>query len=144
MKAHVQVESPTKALDDGHRACAAISMPRCFGPLPVEAEQGACVHCKHRAAERVIPGQSIAKLEGKAQHPLPKRGPREHVVDEMCRALGHPAAAAARAKASALARERNQPIGATTRTAKPGKPMREHAASDEAVKHPTLRRATHG
>ena len=45
-----------------------------------------------------------------------------------------PAASAARAEAAAFARERNQPIGATVGTTKPGKPMREHAAADESLK----------
>ena len=70
---------------------------------------------EHRAAEAVIPGKPIAKLEGKAQDPLSNRGTWEHVVYEMCCALGHPAAAAARTEASALARKRNQPIGAAAR-----------------------------
>ena len=81
----------------------------------------------------MIPGKPIPKLEGKAQDPLSNRGPREHVVDEMCRTLGHPTASAAWAEASAFARERNQPIGATVGTAKAGKPMREHAAADESL-----------
>jgi hypothetical protein len=56
------------------------------------------------------------------------------VVDEMCRTLGHPAATAARAEASAFARKRNQPIGTAARTPKAGEPMREHAAANEALK----------
>jgi hypothetical protein len=49
-------------------------------------------------------------------------------------ALGHPAASAARAEAATFAGERNQPIGATVGAAKPGKAMREHAASSESLK----------
>jgi hypothetical protein len=82
----------------------------------------------------VIPGKPIAKLEGKAQDPLSNWGPREHVVDEMRGALGHPAASAARAEAATFAGERNQPIGATVGAAKPGKALREHAASSESLK----------
>jgi hypothetical protein len=52
----------------------------------------------------------------------------------MRRALGHPAATAARAEASAFARERNQAIGAAARAAKAGKSMREHSAAREALK----------
>jgi hypothetical protein len=48
--------------------------------------------------------------------------------------LGHPAAAAARAKASTFAGERDQTIGATARTPKPGKPTREHSAANESLK----------
>jgi hypothetical protein len=55
------------------------------------------------------------------------------MVDEMRCALGHPATAAARAEASAFARERNQAIGTAARTPKAGKPMREHAAADESL-----------
>ena len=52
----------------------------------------------------------------------------------MRRTLGHPATAAARAKAPTLAGKRNQAIGAAARTSKPGKAMREHAAANEAAK----------
>jgi hypothetical protein len=82
----------------------------------------------------VIPGEPIAKLEGKAQHPLSNRRAREHVVDEVRCTLGHPVAPAARAKASTFAGKRDQPIGAAARTPKAGKPMREHAAANESLK----------
>ena len=131
---HVQVQCASKALDDGDRTRAAVAVIRCPGPLPVEALQCTHVDREHRAAEAVIPGKPIAKLEGKAQDPLSNRGAWKHAVDEMCCALGHPAAAAARAKASAFARERDQPIGTAARTPKAGKPMREHAAASESLK----------
>ena len=82
----------------------------------------------------MIPGKPIAKLEGKAQDPLSNRYAWEHLVDEMGRTLGHAAASAAWAKASAFARERNQPIGTAARTPKAGKAMREHAAANESLK----------
>ena len=56
------------------------------------------------------------------------------MVGEMRRTLGHPAAAATRAKASTLAGERDQAIGAAGRTPKPGKAVRQHAAANEALK----------
>jgi hypothetical protein len=87
--------------------------------ISVEALQCTRVDREHGPAERVVPGKSVAKLEGKAQDPLSNRGSREHVVDEMRRTLGHPAAVAARAEASAFARKRHQPIGTTVGTAKP-------------------------
>jgi hypothetical protein len=133
MKMHVQVERPTKPLDDGDRPGAAASVTRRLGSLSVEALQCPRVDREHRAAEAVIPGKSIAKLKGKAQHPLSNRGAWKHMVDEMRRALGHPAATAARAEAAAFARERDQPIGTTVGTVKPGKPMRKHAAADESL-----------
>jgi hypothetical protein len=52
----------------------------------------------------------------------------------MRRTLGHTAAAATRAKASTLAGERDQAIGAASRTPKPGKAVRQHAAANEALK----------
>ena len=82
----------------------------------------------------MIPGKPIAKLKGKAQDPLSNRGTWEHVVDEMCCALGHPAASAAWAEASAFARERDQPISTAARTPKANKPMREHSAANESLK----------
>jgi len=45
----------------------------------------------HRAAEVVISSRPIAKLEGKAQHPLTNWDTWKHVVDEVRCALGHPA-----------------------------------------------------
>ncbi len=73
-------------------------------------------------------------VDGARQHPLPNRGTGEHVVDEMRRTLDHATPSAARAKASAFARKRNQPIGAAARTRKPGKAMREDAAANESLK----------
>jgi hypothetical protein len=134
MKMHVQVERATKALDDGHRTGAAIALARSLGSLSIEAEQRTRVDRKNRTAQSVVPSKSIAKLERKAQHPLPNRRAWEHVVDEMRRTLRHPAASAARAEATAFARERNQPIDATARTPKTGKPMREHSAASESLK----------
>jgi len=134
VEVHVQVQRAAKALDDGDRTGTAASVTRYLGSLSVEALQCTRVDREHRAAEAVIPGKPIAKLERKAQHPLSNWGSREHVVDEMGCALGHPAASAARAEAATFAGERNQPIGATVGAAKPGKPMGEHAASDEALK----------
>ena len=134
MEVHVQVERAAKALDDGDRTGAAVAMTRCLGSLSVEAPQGTRVDRKHRATERVIPGKSIAKLEGKAQYPLSNRGAGEHAVGEMRRTLGHPAATATRAKASTLAGERDQAISAAARTPKPGKAVREHAAANESLK----------
>ncbi len=81
MEVHVQVECATKALNDRRRPGATIAVARCPGPLPVEALQCTRVDREHRAAEGVILGKSMAKLEGKAQHPLPNRGVWEHVVD---------------------------------------------------------------
>jgi hypothetical protein len=52
----------------------------------------------------------------------------------MRRTLGHPSAPATRAKASTLAGERDQAIGAAGRTPKPGKTVRQHAAANEALK----------
>ena len=134
VEVHVQIQRPTKALDDGDRTSAAVTMTRCPGPLPVEALQCTHVDREHRAAEAVIPSKPIAELEGKTQHPLTNRRARENVVDEMRRTLGHPAAAAARAEASTLAGKRDQTISTAPRTPKPGKPVREDAAANESLK----------
>jgi hypothetical protein len=134
VEVHVQVQRAAKALDDGDRTGTAASVTRSLGSLSVEALQCTRVDREHRAAEAVIPGKPIAKLEGKAQDPLSNWGTWKHVVDEMCRTLGHPTAAAARAEAAAFARERNQPIGTAARTPKAGKAMREHAAASKSLK----------
>jgi hypothetical protein len=134
MEVHVQVERATKALDDRDRTRAAVAMTRCLSSLSLESLKCPRVDREHRAAEAVIPGKPIAKLEGKAQDPLSNWGTWKHLVDEMRRALGHPTACAARAEAAAFARERHQPIGTAARTPKAGKAMREHAAADESLK----------
>ena len=74
----------------------------------------------------------VARREGSG--PSVESGPGEDMVDEICRALGHPAATVARTKASAFARERDQPIGTAARTAELGKPMGKHAAAHESLK----------
>ena len=108
--------------------------PRTLTEREQRAPKCTRVDGEHRAAEAVIPGEPIAKLEGKAQDPLSNRGPWKHMVDEMRCALGHPAASAAWAQAAAFTRERDQPIGTAVGTPKAGKPMREHAAADESLK----------
>jgi len=92
VEVHVQVQRAATALDDRDRTGTAASMTRGLGLLSVEALQCTRVDREHGSAERVVPGKPIAKLEGKAQDPLSNRGPREHVVDEMRRTLGHPTA----------------------------------------------------
>jgi len=134
VEVHVQVQRAAKALDDGDRTGTAASVTRYLGSLSVEALQCTRVDREHRAAEAVIPGKPIAKLEGKAQHPLTNWDTWKHVVDEVRCALGHPAAAAAWAEASPLAGERDQPIGTAARTPKAGKAMRKHAAAGESLK----------
>ena len=66
---HVQVQGAAKALDDGDRTRATVAMTRCLGSLSVEALKRTRVDREHRAAEAVISGKSVAKLEGEAQDP---------------------------------------------------------------------------
>ena len=124
VEVHVQVERPTEALDHGDRTGTAALVTRGNGALSVEALQCTRVDREHRAAEAMIPGKPIAKLEGKAQDPLSNRGAWKHLVDEMGCTLGRPAATAARAGAAGFSRESDQPMGTAARTPKAGKLMR--------------------
>ena len=55
------------------------------------------------------------------------------MIDQMRRALGHPAAPAARAEAAPFARKGEQPLEPAGAAAHPGEPVRQHPAAHELV-----------
>jgi hypothetical protein len=61
---------------------------------------------KHVGAE----GGRAPKLEGEREHPLAHGHRGQHAIDDARRDVAHAAAGAARARAAALARERNEQI----------------------------------
>ena len=87
-----------------------------------------------RAAEGVIPGQSVAEAVRQAEHPLPHRHPREHVVDEMPGPLGHAPPATARTKRAPMTRKRYQPVEPTPRAPEPREAPAERATSQKVTK----------
>jgi hypothetical protein len=119
----IEVECTAKALDDRYRPGASLGVTPTLGPLSVETEQGPRVDPKDCAAELVVPSEAIAELEREAQHPLTDWHLREDMVDEVRGALGHAAAATARAEAPAFAGERHEALGATARAHEAGEPV---------------------
>lgn len=68
-KVHVRIWCAAQALDDGDRAGASATVTRCLRSISPGAQQCTHVDREHGAAERVIPGKPMAKLEGKAESP---------------------------------------------------------------------------
>jgi len=83
------------------------------------------------AAERVIPREKVAEAKRQAQDPLAHRYGGQHVVDEMCGALGHPTTATRRTHGARFARERYQPLRMARLAAKAGEAAGPHATSQE-------------
>ena len=103
---HVQVQGCAKALDNGHRAAAAIHHTAILGLTTQPAEHGAQIDRDHGPAERVVPRQQVAKTRGQGQDELTDRDVREHVIDQVRGTIGHAATATARTEPAPLARER--------------------------------------
>ena len=88
----------------------------------------------------VVPCQEIAESVGQAQHPLAYWNVRQDAAHQTRGALGHPPAAAARAEAAALARERDQSLERAVATAEPREAVRQHAARQEVTASASHRR----
>jgi hypothetical protein len=99
--------------------------------VTLEAQEHAHGHAEHRARQRVIPGQEIAKTVGKAQHPLAHWDARQHLVDEPGGGFGHAPAAAARAEAPALAGKRHEPLEQALGAPQAREAVRQHPAGQE-------------
>jgi hypothetical protein len=115
--------SPLRAID---HAVA----PRALTQKP---EHDTHVDSDHRSTQIVIPCEQVPQAIREAQHPLPNRHVGQHVVDQVRRTFGHAAAAATRAKAASLARERQEAIVAARIAVKTGEscgqtPTREELA----------------
>ncbi len=59
------------------------------------------------------------KVRRQTQHPLPHGHPREHLVDQVRRALGHAPSAAARTEPAPMTRERHEAVEPTSLAPKP-------------------------
>ena len=67
----------------------------------------------------MIPGQPVTQARRQTQHPLPHGHPREHLVDQVRRALGHAPSAAARTEPAPMTRERHEAVEPTSLAPKP-------------------------
>src|SRR6266852_9688628 len=99
----VQIQSAAKALDDGHASRPPVTDPVSARAVALEAQQHTHEHAEHRARQRVIPCEEVAKTVWQTQHPLAHGHPRQHLVDKTGGALRHAPPAATRAEAAALA-----------------------------------------
>jgi hypothetical protein len=84
-----------------------------------DATHAANQDARNGPAEVVIPRQSVPQPVWQAEHPLPNRHIRKHVVDQVCGALRHAAATAAWAEGTAFTGEGHEPIEPAAHAAKP-------------------------
>ena len=82
----------------------------------------------------MVPRQRVPQAVRQAQDPLANGDDGEHVIDQVRRALGHPAAAAARTHRPALAGKRYQPVQPAAGTPKSGEAPGKEPAAQEAAK----------
>jgi len=92
------------------------------------------VHGDDRSTQVVIPREQTPEAIRQAQHPLPNLHIRQHVVDRVRRALGHPTPTAGQTKAAPFARERHQAVMATRIAVKARESGGEAAAGQELAK----------
>jgi hypothetical protein len=103
MDVHVQIKRAAEALENRHRSPTAVDTalaPRAAAEI---AQDGAHGDGHDRSAQRVIPGQDVRQAMRHAQHPLPHRNPREHMVYQVRGPFRHSPAPAAGAETAALA-----------------------------------------
>ena len=120
-----------KPLD--HRHCAGLAVRdavRTRGAR-VEGQQYAGVHAQHRAAQGVIPGQSVAQAIRQREHPLAHRHPRQHLVDETGGAFGHPPPPTTRTEAASLAGEGHEALEGAVGAPKPREAVGQHSTRKE-------------
>jgi len=131
---NVQVERAAEALHDGHASTTAIRDAR---PTRLGAQRTLDrVHedRDNRATEVVVPRELIPKPVRQAEHPLSHGHIRKDPINQMCCALRHPAAAAARTEAAPLARERHEAILPARRAPEAREPARQPPAPQERAK----------
>ena len=97
----------------------------------VEGEQHAGIHAQHRAAQGVIPRQSVAQAIRQRQDPLAYRHPRQHLVDEIGGPLRHAPPPTARTEATPLAGEGQEALERAVGAPQPREAVGEHAAREE-------------
>ncbi|MFZ1058261.1 MAG: hypothetical protein WAP47_03600 [Candidatus Rokuibacteriota bacterium] len=127
----VQVEPAPEALDDGEGAGVAVTDARSVGLAVVEVQESPDEDAEDGAAEAVVPGEQVAQAVGEAQDPLADGDAGQHTIHEVGGALGHAPTAAARAEATALAGEGDQPLQGAGVAPEPREAVGEDAAGEE-------------
>jgi len=98
-----QIQPRPKPLNRGDGAGLAIDDTAPAGAAALEAQESARVHGEDGAAERVVPGELVAQAVWQREHLLADRHRRQHMVDQVGSALGHPPAATTRTDRAGLA-----------------------------------------
>ena len=106
----VEIEGAAEALNDRHGAAAAIGDAVSPSAMPEEPEHHSQRDADDGATQLVIPSDQVPQPMRQTQDPLSNRHIRKHMIDQMRRPLGHPATAAPRAEAAALARKGHEAI----------------------------------
>ena len=132
----VQVEPAPEALDDGEGARVAIVHSVLPPLMTVEVQEGPDEDAEDGAAEAVVPGEQVAQAVGEAQHPLADGDAGQHTIHEVGGALGHAAAPATGAEATALAGEGDQPLQGAGVAPEPREAVGEDAAGQELAELP--------
>ena len=132
VKVEVNVHRPAEALHARHHAGLPTREPLAPRLAAIHAAERAHEDVQHRAAEPVIVGQPVAQSVRDREYPLPDRHVgRQHVVDEVRRALGHAPSPAARTNRPPFAREGHEPLERAVPAPHAGEAVRQHPTPEE-------------
>ncbi len=108
VKMRIAAQVARCTLNDGEASAFGLGGATCLGgAFAIEGGHSVCEEAVHGAQQARIERQGKAQHKGVGEHPLPKRhAGGQHVVNEICRAFVHAAAATAWAKAPAFAAKR--------------------------------------
>ena len=81
----------------------------------------------------MVEGEAKTQIERKARDPLASGYVRDHLIDEMGGAGGHPSTAARWAETAALAAERDETVLAASVASKSSEAVGEHAALEKTA-----------
>ena len=138
VEVQVELAAAAEALDHGESAgldfgvCAYET--EASRALPVEGAECAPVDTVHVQAEVVVEGQQEAQPVRDRECPVPHSDRGQHPVGQVGGDLGLAPGHAARADASVLAAEGDEPVGAAAAAAEAGEATREVAAAEQAMK----------
>ena len=103
----------------------------CTCSARVEGEQHAGKDAQDCAAQGVIPGQAVAEAIRERQDPLAHRHPRQHLVNEVSGAFGHPSSSTTRTEATPLTGEGQEALEGAVGAPKPREAMGQYSARKE-------------
>jgi len=104
VKVHVEVQRPTKALDEGDRACLRRERSGASGAQALMSEDRAQRDVERARDELRVAGEQEARPARQREDPLAHRHARDHPVHEVGRGVVHPAGGTRWAEAAPLGR----------------------------------------